>query len=75
MVAIFNLAFEQGDADFLHPLHSSQRKIQYYKNDSGPVITEELITTVGQEMEMLNHKLSSSKDTVLRISTKVELLR
>ncbi|KAM9822007.1 coiled-coil domain-containing protein 158-like isoform 6-T9 [Syngnathus typhle] len=36
---------------------------------------EELITSVGQEVEMLNHKLSSSKDSGHRINTKLELLR
>nr|XP_057926524.1 coiled-coil domain-containing protein 158-like isoform X3 [Doryrhamphus excisus] len=35
----------------------------------------QLIASVGQEAAMLNHKLSSSKDSGARISTKLELLR
>ncbi|XP_061623008.1 uncharacterized protein LOC133474891 [Phyllopteryx taeniolatus] len=36
---------------------------------------EELIASVGQEVEMLNHKLNSSQDNGVCISTKLELLR
>ncbi|XP_077378423.1 uncharacterized protein LOC144019317 isoform X3 [Festucalex cinctus] len=43
--------------------------------DEQDVRMRALITSVGQEVEMLNHKLHSSKESGLRISTKLELLR
>ncbi|XP_077416348.1 uncharacterized protein LOC144048350 isoform X3 [Vanacampus margaritifer] len=42
--------------------------------DEQDVRMEELITSVGQEVAMLNHKLRSSKESGLRISTKLDLL-
>ncbi|XP_049619155.1 coiled-coil domain-containing protein 158 isoform X3 [Syngnathus scovelli] len=56
-----------------HPVEQVVRHRDPRNGQNGRM--EELITSIGQEVEMLNHKLSSSKDSGHRINTKLELLR